>query len=125
MGKDDATWLNIAYVCFAALVAFFVYQAIETTGLQTGWTERYQWFAVGSTLGAVIVGSLMGLLIKGNPDRHNYYLAAIGELRKVAWPSWADTKRMTLIVCVVVGIFAVLLGAFDYVWAWVLKGLLA
>jgi preprotein translocase subunit SecE len=60
-----------------------------------------------------------------NKERHEYFLAAIGELRKVTWPSMPDTRRMTLIVCVVVGIFAVILAIFDFVWAKMLGLLIA
>jgi len=43
----------------------------------------------------------------------------------VTWPSMPDTRRMTLIVCVVVGIFAVILAVFDLVWAKILGLLIA
>ena len=35
----------------------------------------------------------------------------------MTWPSVEDTKKMTVIVVVVCAIFAVILAAFDVVWA--------
>ncbi len=125
MTKDDATWLNVAYVAFAVLTGFFFFQAFDTLGVQTGWIERFDWWAPVSTLVGVLLGVGGAALLKSSKERHEYFLSAIAELRKVSWPTWADTKRMTIIVVVVVGIFAVIVGVFDVVWARVLKVLIA
>ena len=92
MSKDDATWLNVAYVCFALLVAYFAYSAIEMVGIQTGWAERLGWYAVASTLGSLVVGALAAFGLRADKDRHEYLLQSVAELRKVTWPSWNDTS---------------------------------
>lgn len=125
MPKDDATWLNVAYIAFGALSAFFLFKAFELVGLQTGILEAYEWFNPASTVGAIIGGAALAFFIKSSPERHDYYLSSIGELRKVAWPTWPDTKRMTLIVVVVVSIFAVIVSIFDIFWAKALRLLIA
>jgi preprotein translocase SecE subunit len=126
MQKDDATWLNVAYVCFLLLISFVAYKLIETVGIQFDWTERYdEWFPTASTIAAVVIGVGGTWWLRADKERHEYFLASIAELRKVTWPSWADIKRMTLIVCVVVVIFAVILAIFDIIWARALKMLLA
>ena len=43
----------------------------------------------------------------------------------MTWPTAPDVKRMTLVVCVVVAVFAVILAGFDMIWAKALKLLLA
>ena len=117
MSKDDATWLNVAYITFGVLVAFFCYKAIEMIGIQTNWAEYFEWYNLVATAIGIALGIVFTLLLKSNRDRHEYFLASVGELRKVSWPSWPDVKRMTIIVCVVVGIFAVIVSVFDIVWA--------
>jgi preprotein translocase subunit SecE len=72
-----------------------------------------------------VLGGLSLWLLRRSKERNEYFLDAIGELRKVSWPSSADTKRLTMVVCVVVGIFSVILMVFDIVWAAMLKYLLA
>lgn len=124
MSKDDATWLNVAYVAFLALSGYVGYKAVQTLGLQMGWLERFDWYAYVSTLAGVVIGVLATWYLRADGERHEYFLSAIGELRKVNWPTWADTKRMTLVVCVVVGIFAVIVSIFDIIWARVLKVLI-
>ena len=125
MSKDDATWLSVAYVVFLLLTAFVAYRALETVGIQTGWIERFEWFNYAATVISVLVGVGITLGLRSSAERNEYFLSSITELRKVTWPSWADTKRMTIVVCVVVGIFAVIVGVFDLIWAKALKLLIA
>ncbi len=125
MSKDDAAWVNVAYVVFFLLSSFVLFKALETLGVQTGWSERFEWYGPAQVgLGLLFGGALTALLRKDH-ERHEYFLASIGEMRKVTWPSWPDTKRMTIVVCVVVGIFAVIVSIFDLFWAKALKLLLA
>jgi|TARA_B100001964_G_C14061729_1_gene521704 preprotein translocase subunit SecE len=117
MGKDDATWLNICYVVFAALSALIFYKAIYTLGLQLGWLERFdEWYSSLSNVVAILLGMSAAYWLRSSEIRRDFHLSSITEMRKVAWPSGPDTKRMTLIVVVVVAIFAVILAFFDMMW---------
>ncbi len=124
MQKDDAYWLMVGYVVFFAVSAYIGFKAIEMIGIQMVWSERYEWYKVAETLGGVTFGGLITLYVKRDKARNEYYESAISELRKVTWPTWMDVKRMTIIVCVVVAIFAVILGLFDAAWSGALKFLL-
>ena len=125
MEKDDATWLNIFYVACAFISAFVFWKAIEMLGIQMNWIERYSWFKIAQNLVAVGLGVGSALVFRANKERHEYMLASIGELRKVTWPSMPDTRKMTIIVCWVVGIFALVLAGFDWIWGKILGLLLA
>lgn len=46
-----------------------------------------------------------------------WWRETVGELRKVSWPTYADAKRLTTIVLVVMAIMAVLLGVLDFVFS--------
>ena len=119
--KDDGTWLNVAYATGAVLIAIIAWNAIEVLGIQTGWQDRYDaYFAPVKNLAAIIVGAGTWFWVQANRERYEYHLACINELRKVTWPSMADTKRMTLVVCIVVGVFAVILAGFDFIWGYLL-----
>ena len=121
MAKDDAFWLNAAYIVFLLLTAYVAFKACETVGIQTGWVERFEWFSYAVYLVSGVAGVGAAWYLRSDRDRDEYFLASIGELRKVAWPSWPDTKRMTIVVCVVVGIFAVIVGVFDVFWSRILR----
>lgn len=125
MSKDDATWLNVAYVCFLVITAYVGFSALQTLGIQAGWGERYGWYAIVSVLGGIVIGAVSLFVLRADSERHEYLLHSIGELRKVAWPSAQDVKRMTLIVCIVCGIFAVIVSLFDVVITNMMKWLIA
>jgi len=126
MPKDDATLLNFSYIVFGFLIALVGWHAIHAVGAQTGWDERYnQWFPLASQLGAAAfgIGTVFGLRM--SPERHEYFLSSVAELRKVTWPTAEDTRKMTTVVVIVVAIFAVILFVFDLIWSEILKLLLA
>ena len=125
MQKDDATWLKISYVVFALIVGYTTTKAMGTVGIQTGWSQRYDWFPIASMAFSILVGVLGTWYLSNDKDRAEYFLSSIGEVRRVTWPSFIDTRRMTIVVCVVVGVFAAILAVFDFLWAEILKVLLA
>lgn len=125
MGKDDATWLNICYVIFAIIMAYVGFKFIATLGIQLGWTDRYdEWFPSVNNIGGLAIGAAAALWLRAAVPRREYHESAISEVRKVTWPSFEDTKKMTVIVAVVVAIFSVILAAFDILWAKVLQFIL-
>jgi preprotein translocase subunit SecE len=126
MQKDDATWLRTGYSVWACLTAFVFWKMFMFAGLKAGWLERFEaGFNVGSVLLAIVCGVALTWLLARDQERHEYLLASVGELRKVHWPDWEHTKKLTMIVCVVVAIFSAILTVFDMAWAKVLKLLLA
>src|SRR6267142_2604721 len=54
-----------------------------------------------------------------NPRTHEVSLEIVAELRKVSWPSFAETKAATIAVVLFSLIAAVVLGIFDVAWQWV------
>jgi preprotein translocase subunit SecE len=50
------------------------------------------------------------------PKTHQVSLEIAAELRKVSWPSFAETRAATVAVIVASIIAAVLLGVFDVLW---------
>jgi preprotein translocase SecE subunit len=122
MPKDDAFWLTVGYLVFAGLISYVAWLAFETVGIQTGWAERYdQWYNPTSVGVSLVIGLLATFILRHSKERQEYFLSSIAEVRKVSWPSLDDTRKMTIIVCIVVAVFSVILSVFDVVWAAVLK----
>ena len=126
MQKDDSTWLQIALSVWTLLTAFVFWKLFVVIGLKAGWIERFEvGFRIGSIAVAMLCGVVATLVLARNTERHDYLLASVGELRKVHWPDWENTKKLTIIVCVVVGIMSAILTVFDMAWAKILKAILA
>lgn len=122
MSKSDAAWLGYCYVALGIIVTYVFYQAIYTLGVQTMWVEKYdEYFPMLNSVLAVVLGGGSVFLYTKNEERREYHLSVIGEVRRVRWPTLDNTKKMTLIVVVVVAIFAVILAVFDSIWLWALK----
>jgi preprotein translocase subunit SecE len=51
-----------------------------------------------------------------NPRTHEVSLEIVAELRKVSWPSFAETRAATVAVVLFSLIAAVVLGVFDLAW---------
>ncbi len=126
MEKDDLTWLNISFVTAAIIFGYVALLALETLGIQTGWIEKYDgwypWFMRGA---AIAVGVFTVLYLRSKKQYTEYYLSAISEVRKMVFPTWPETKKMTTIVCVVVGIFAFILFVFDVAWGYTFQSLIS
>ena len=122
MQKDDSTWLNVALTGFGICVALVAWKALSAISLNYGWTEKFEaWLPATVVLLSLVLGGVAAWILGADADRHEYFLSCIAELRKVSWPSMDDTRKMTLIVCVVVAIFSVILTVFDLAWAKLLK----
>ncbi len=126
MTKDDGTWLNICYVACALVFIYVLWKGLHALGLFSGLLDDYSdWFGVAAGAISVVVGVAIVYQARGQRENHEYYLASIGELRKVTWPTWPDTKKMTVIVVIVVGIFSAILAVFDLGFAWLLNKIIA
>ena len=126
MTKDNKTWLHFAYTLFALLTAYLSYQILNTVGQYQGWAERYdEWYPLVSNVVSVATGGgITAWLALGSVERSDYYLNTVAELKKISWPSLPDVKKMTVIVVIVVAIFAVILGLFDVTWSKILQSIL-
>ena len=54
-----------------------------------------------------------------NPRTHQVSMEIVAELRKVSWPSFAETRAATVAVVVFSLIAAIVLGFFDVAWQWI------
>lgn len=45
-----------------------------------------------------------------------YYRETVGELKKVAWPTWQEARMLTTIVLVVIVLAAMFFGLGDYLF---------
>lgn len=73
----------------------------------------------------VIVAVVLGLLLLSDQGKHfwNFAKLARNELRKVAWPTRAETTQSTIFVAVMVVILALLLWGIDAFWAWLVTSI--
>lgn len=47
----------------------------------------------------------------------------ISELRKVTWPTFAETRYLTMVVAIVAIVIGLILGGFDLLFGWIIEQL--
>jgi len=67
--------------------------------------------------GAALFALIGGIWLYRNDRIYSLAHEIAGELKKVTWPTRKETQLGTLVVIVMVIISAIILGAFDMVWA--------
>jgi len=69
-------------------------------------------------LGAVVVAGVATVIAWKNEEVFTLANEVTSELRKVTWPTRAETFSSTIVVIATTIISSLLLGFFDAVWAW-------
>jgi preprotein translocase subunit SecE len=105
-----ATGLFLEHVLLAAFGGFGPTQPL-TRPLWSEWT----WCTV---IGLGLTGAA-AVYLWVSPKTNQVSMEIIAELRKVSWPSFAETRAATIAVIVASMIAAVLLGLFDVFWQFV------
>ena len=75
-------------------------------------------FRLSNLLGLVI-GISTALGLKLNKNVNTWAVEVTNELKKVTWPTWEETRLGTIVVIIVSIVVALILGFFDYIWAFV------
>ncbi|MGM0574927.1 MAG: preprotein translocase subunit SecE [Myxococcota bacterium] len=73
-------------------------------------------------LSGLVVAIVLTVYLRRHERVSTFSMEVGNELAKVTWPSWSETRLSTIVVIVVTFIIAMILGLFDYVWAF-LSGL--
>ena len=110
----------IGYVVLGVLTGMFLEHVLLAVFGTFGPTQpltRPLWgdWTWSSIIGLGIAGAAALYLWK-TPKTHETSLEIAAELRKVTWPSLAETRAATIAVIVASLIAAVLLGLFDVFW---------
>ena len=74
-------------------------------------------FIVSDLLG-LITGFAVGFILWRKEDIRTAAFDIATELSRVTWPQWGETRSNTFVVMVVTVVVSLILGFFDYLWAW-------
>jgi preprotein translocase subunit SecE len=106
----DTLKLVIAALVFVAgLAGFYLY------------ADQPQLYRVLGLLVFVIIAAAIGLTTSKGQALTGFMQAARTEVRKMVWPTRAETLQTTLMILIVVVIVAIFLWGLDRILAWILR----
>ena len=105
-------YVHLLFAVGSLLLAFLLSKSGE-------WVWSY--FAKPNELyinaGSVVVAAVAGYLAYRNERLFTAIYDVTHELEKVTWPTRKETSAATVVVFVTVGVSALILAGFDFVWA--------
>jgi preprotein translocase subunit SecE len=119
----DTRLVAIGYVVLALVAGLFLEHVLLLAFGAFGPTQPLTRPLAGEWTWATILGlaipAAAAIYLWVKPKTHDTSLAIAAELRRVSWPSFAETRAATIAVIVASIIAAVLLGLFDVLWQFV------
>lgn len=124
MENDNSKIITVSFVCtaiVAGLVVEVLFEALAATFGSVAAIRSTDAIRHGIPVG---VGFLTFSILQFNSKIRFWADEVILEVKKVVWPTQKDTTTMTTVVCVMLLLAGVVLGAFDFVSGQVIKVLL-
>jgi preprotein translocase subunit SecE len=118
---DTKKLVNLIYIIAGAVIGYVLNSII---GDAFEYFQVYVKFEYARELPKVIaVLSAAAFAAAGiyNSTMNNYLNEVVLELKKVTWPTRKETSAATVVVIITLLIMAVILYAFDILWAYLIK----
>ena len=72
-------------------------------------------------LTSIALGAVLGLGLYFNDNSNAFMNEVVLEMTRVTWPNTKETTNSTIWVIMFVLVAGAILGAFDSLWAWIIK----
>ena len=119
-GIDPKRMVAIGFLVATVALGFFLSKALALAFSYTRWND-FPVFGEDWPITAVsgfVVAMVAAFVAWRTPRIRTLSLEVTSELKKVTWPSLRETRAATIAVIAATFVAALILGAFDYVWAW-------
>jgi preprotein translocase SecE subunit len=121
MENQRQKWVNIVFMSVAILVAAILFVAFTRLAAFYNLESNVKSIDLIIRLGSIALGAALGLSLYFNDSSNGFMNEVILEMTRVTWPSNKDTTNATIYVIIFVLISGIVLGAFDSLWAWIIK----
>ncbi len=123
--NSNRRWIGMAFLVFGVVLWVVVAKFLGTVMLWTG-MEEYDFQLLGdqfklTTLIGFATALSLGVWAYRHPMLSTLSEEVVVELKKVTWPTRAETRAATIVVIITVFILSFFLGMFDLAWSKILS----
>lgn len=114
-------WIFLSYALLSLIAGYIVHQVaagvISLANVQDPLDLATAGIVTLGTVLGVLAGAAAFVVFIKQPRVNEFADDVAKEIIKVTWPTFLETRAATLVVLVMVGIMAVILGLFDYIFS--------
>jgi preprotein translocase SecE subunit len=121
MENQRQKWVNLVFTAVAILVAGVSFVGFSKLSAVYNLESTIKQIDLVIRFGSLLFGAALGLGLYINDKSNAFMNEVVLEMVRVTWPASKETTNATLWVVIFVLIAGAMLGAFDSLWAWIIK----
>jgi preprotein translocase SecE subunit len=112
------------FTALSILVAVIAFVGLSKISAVYNFESSFKQIDLAIRFGSIVLGLVTGLVLYFNHQSNAFMNEVVLEMSRVTWPAQKDTTNATIWVVLFVLIAGAILGAFDSLWAWIMKSIL-
>jgi preprotein translocase SecE subunit len=121
MENQRQKWVNLVFTAVAILVAGVTFVGLSKLSSLYSLESSVKQIDLVIRFGSLLVGAVLGFGLYLNDKSNAFMNEVVLEMIRVTWPASKETTNATIWVVLFVLVAGALLGAFDSLWAWIIK----
>jgi preprotein translocase SecE subunit len=124
MENQRQKWVNLVFTAVAIIVAAILFVAFSKVAAIYNLESNVKSIDLVIRLGSIALGAILGVGLYFNDSTNAFMNEVVLEMSRVTWPAQKETTNATIWVMLFVLVSGAVLGAFDSLWAWIIKMIL-
>jgi len=124
MENQRQKWVNLVFTAVAIMAAAVFFFAFSKVAAVYNLESSVKSIDLVIRLVSIVLGAVLGLGLYLNDQSNAFANEVILEMSRVTWPGNKETTNATIWVILFVLVAGAVLGAFDSIWAWIIKMIL-
>jgi len=121
MDNQRQKWVNLVFTGLALLVAAVTFVGFSKVSAVYNLESSIKQIDLVIRFGSLLFGAGLGLGLYLNDKSNAFMNEVVLEMVRVTWPASKETTNATILVVLFVLMAGIMLGAFDSLWAWIIK----
>ena len=124
MENQRQKWVNLVFTTVAILTATVLFVGLSKISAVYNLESSVKSVDLLIRLASIAMGGGLGLGLYFNDQSNAFMNEVVLEMSRVTWPASKETTNATVWVIMFVLVAGAVLGAFDSLWAWIIKMIL-